>query len=137
MLVLALPAAAQVDFGLSPMRIDLPAVAGRPYSGSLALKNTGGVKTRVRAELLDLYVDETTTPQFVANAPGEAGFSCRMWLSANPMELEIAPRSQVLVRYSVRVPASASERGYHCALAFARCPRRAKPPGHRLGPRFA
>ena len=121
-LALALPAGAQVDFGLSPMKVEIPAVAGKPYSGSLALTNGASVKTRVRAELLDLYVDETTTPQFVASAPGEAEYSCRSWLSVNPMELEIEPRSQVLVRYSVRVPGSASQRSHHCALGFRTLP---------------
>jgi len=104
------------------MRVEFPAVSGKPYSGSLVLKNAGTVKTRVRAELLDLYVDEGTTPQFVANAPAEAEFSCRSWLSVNPMELEVGPQSQVLVRYSVRVPASATERSYHCAIGFLTLP---------------
>jgi hypothetical protein len=71
---------------------------------------------------LDLYVDETTTPQFVARAPAEAEYSCRAWLSANPMEMEIPPRGTALVRYSVRVPARALERSYHCALGFRTLP---------------
>jgi hypothetical protein len=122
LLAVALPARAQVDFGLSPMKVEIPAIAGKPYSGTLVLTNSGSAKTRIRTELLDLYVDETTTPQFVSNAPGEAEYSCRTWLSANPMELEIGPRSQALVRYSVRVPAGALERGYHCALGFRTLP---------------
>ena len=76
----------------------------------------------MRAELLDFYVDQTTTPQFVANAPSEAEYSCRSWLSVNPMELEMEPKSQVLVRYSVRVPAEATQRSYHCALGFRTLP---------------
>jgi hypothetical protein len=122
MLALALPACAQVDVGLSPMKVEFPAAAGKPYSGTLVLTNAGTVKTRIRAELLDLYVDETTTPQFVSNAPAEAEYSCRSWLSANPMELELEPHTQVPVRYSVRVPAGASERSYHCALGFRTLP---------------
>ena len=122
MLMLTWPVAAQVDLGLSPMRVEFPAVPGKPVSGSLILSNAGPAKSRVRVELLDLYVDETTTPQFLANAPAEAAYSCRNWLSANPMELEIDPRSQVLVRYTVRVPATASERSYHCALGFRTLP---------------
>ena len=122
MLLSAWPLAAQVDLGLSPMRVEFPAVPGKPFSGSLILSNAGAATSRVRAELLDLYVDETTTPQFVANAPAEAEYSCRKWLSVNPMELELGPRSQALVRYTVRVPASASERSYHCALGFLTLP---------------
>jgi len=121
-LALARPAAAQVDLGLSPMKIEFPGVAGKSYSGSVSLANSGTVKSRVRVELVDFYVDENTTPQFVANVPAEAEYSCRSWLSANPMELEVEPKSQIPVRYTVRVPASATERGYHCALGFRTIP---------------
>jgi hypothetical protein len=132
MLMLTSPVAAQVDLGLSPMRVDFPAVPGKPTSGSLTLSNAGPARSRVRVELLDLYVDETTTPQFVANAPAEAGYSCRTWLSANPMELEIEPRSQVLVRYTLRVPATASERSYHCALDFRTLLSASEQPGTQM-----
>ena len=123
-LILAAPIAAQVDVGLSPMRVEFPAVSGKAYSGSLALTNAGATKARIRAEFLDFYVDETTTPQFISNVPAEAEHSCRAWLSLNPMELEVNPKSQAVVRYTVRVPANASERSYHCALGF-----RTLPPG--------
>jgi hypothetical protein len=122
MLLLTRPVAAQVDLGLSPMRVEFPAVPGKPFSGSLILSNAGSAISRVRVEMLDLYMDETTTPQFVANAPAEAACSCRNWLSANPMELEIGPRSQVLIRYTVRIPATASEHSFHCALGFLTLP---------------
>jgi hypothetical protein len=122
MLILSWPVAAQVDLGLSPMRVEFPAIPGKAVSGSLLLSNAGTARSRVKVELLDLYVDENTTPQFVANAPAEAEYSCRNWLSANPMELEIEPRSQALVRYTVRVPGTASERSYHCALGFRTLP---------------
>ena len=38
------------------------------------------------------------------------------------MELELEPKSQVPVRFTVRVPASATERSYHCALGFRTIP---------------
>lgn len=131
-LMISWPVTAQVDLGLSPMRVEVPAVPGKPVSGSLNLSNASLVRSRVRVELLDLYVDETTTPQFVPNAPAEADYSCRNWLSANPMELEIEPRSQALVRYTVRVPATASERGYHCALGFRTLPVPNEQPGTQM-----
>lgn len=122
LLALAGTAGAQVDLGLSPMKVEFPVVAGRPYSGTLVLTNAAAIVARIRTELLDLYVDETTTPQFVARAPTEAEYSCRAWLSANPMEMEIPARGTALVRYSVRVPAAASQRSYHCALGFRTLP---------------
>jgi P pilus assembly chaperone PapD len=119
---LAWPAAAQVDVGLSPMKVEFPAVAGKSYSGSLSLSNAGTTKARIRVEMVDFYVDETTTPQFIAHVPSEAEYSCAAWLSANPMELEVQPKTQVAVRYTVRLPAGASQRSYHCALGFRTIP---------------
>jgi hypothetical protein len=121
-LTCARPVAAQVDLGLAPMRVEFPAVPGRAFSGALTLSNAGTAKTRVRVELLDLYVDESTTPQFVANATAEADYSCRTWLNVNPMELELEGRSQVPVRFTVRVPASAQDRSFHCAIGFRTLP---------------
>jgi len=120
-LLLAAPLTAQVDLGLAPMRVEFPAVPGRAFSGTLALSN-GPVKTRIRTELLDLYIDETTTPQFVANAPAEAPYSCRSWLSVNPMEMDLDGRTEVPVRFTVRVPPSASQGSFHCAIGFRSLP---------------
>ena len=132
MALFAAPLFAQVDLGLAPMRIEFPAAAGRAFSGTLTLSNGGKVKTRVRTELLDLYIDDTTTPQFVPNAPAEADYSCRTWLSANPMEVEIEGGTQVPVRFTVRVPPAATERSYHCALGFRTLPDETEPEGTRL-----
>jgi len=121
-LMVARPLAAQVDLGLAPMRVEFPAIPGRPYSGSLVLSNAGAGKGRIRAELLDMFLDESMTPQFVTNAPAEADYSCRSWLSVNPMEMEIDPRSQTPVRFTVRVPENASERSFHCAIGFRTMP---------------
>ena len=38
------------------------------------------------------------------------------------MEMELEPHSQVAIRYTARVPESATERGYHCALGFLTLP---------------
>jgi len=118
----AWPAAAQVDLGLSPMKVEFPGVAGKSSSGSLTLTNAGTTKARIRVEMVDFYVDENTTPQFIAHVPAEDEYSCRSWLSANPMELDVEPKSQVPVRFTLRVPATASERSYHCALGFRAIP---------------
>jgi len=120
-LLCAWPLGAQIDLALAPMRVEFPATPGRAFSGTVVLTN-GAVKTRIRAELLDLYIDETTTPQFVANAPAEAKYSCRSWLSVNPMEVEMDGRTQVPVRFTVRVPASASDGSFHCAIGFRSLP---------------
>jgi hypothetical protein len=62
------------------------------------------------------------TPQFVASAPGETPWSCKDWLSVNPMEVELGPESQTPARYTVRVPVDAAERSFHCAIGFLTVP---------------
>jgi hypothetical protein len=122
MLVPVQRASAQVGLGLNPMRVELAAVAGRPYSGTLMLSNSTSAKVRVKVELLDFYVDSTMTPQFVPGAPSESAYTCRDWLTVNPMEVELGPESQVPARYTVRVPADAAERSFHCAIGFLTVP---------------
>jgi len=113
---------AQVGLGLTPMREELQMAAGAEHSGTLALVNDSPAKVRVVAELLDFYIDATTTPQFVPHAPQEAEYSCRGWLVLNPMEMEMTGNSRVMVRYTLRVPPPAGEKSYHCAIGFTTQP---------------
>lgn len=121
---LALPGAmrAQMGLGLTPMREELKLAPGAAHSGVLNLANTTGQKVRAVAETLDFYLDSTTTPQFGPEYKQEADFSCRQWLVANPMEIELTGNAQIPVRYTLRVPASATERNYHCAIGFTTQP---------------
>ncbi len=123
-IALALPGAmrAQMGLGLSPMREDLKLAPGAAHSGVLSLANTTGQKVRVVAETLDFYLDSTTTPQFGPEYKQEADFSCRQWLVANPMEMELNGNVQIPVRYTVRVPPTATARSYHCAIGFTTQP---------------
>jgi len=114
----AVQAPAQVGLGLAPMRLELRLSPGGRQSGALMLSNGSNAKTRIRAELLDFYVDQTETPQFGRAWPREAEYSCRQWLTINPMELDLEPGGSTLVRYTVDVPKNASERGFHCAAGF-------------------
>jgi hypothetical protein len=121
-LALAGSAPAQVGLGLTPMREELQMAAGGTHSGTLALVNDSPAKVRVVAEQLDFYIDSTTTPQFQRQAPQEAAFSCRQWLVINPMEMELTGNSRMIVRYTLRVPPSAAEQSYHCAIGFTSQP---------------
>jgi hypothetical protein len=112
---------AQVGLGLAPMREDLRLAPFGSHSGVLTLVNNAPQKVRVRAEIVDFYLDASATPQF-GIYPRESEFSCRQWLVANPMELELNPKANVPVRYTVRVPESATPRSYHCAIAFTTMP---------------
>lgn len=121
-LALAGPASAQVGLGLVPMREELALRPGVPHSAILTLNNDSPDKVRVVAELLDFYIDSTGTPQFGRQWAQEADYSCRAWLSVNPMEMELEGNSQIAVRYTVRTPATATDRSYHCAIGFSTQP---------------
>src|ERR1035438_5922493 len=113
---------AQVGLGLAPMREELALAPGTAHSGVLTLANDGPDKMRVVAELLDFYLDQSATPQFGPNYPREAEFSCRQWLTVNPMEMEMNGKSQIPIRYTVRVPQTATARGFYCSIGFPRQP---------------
>lgn len=112
-------ASAQVGLGLSPMRLEFALTPGTVRSSPLTLSNESSAPIRFRAELLDFYIDDQGTPQFAASYPAEADNSCRSWLSLNPMEGEVAPKSSVVVRYTLRVPGTALAHGFHCAAGFS------------------
>lgn len=116
------PLMAQIGIGLSPMRVELKIAPGQGYSGALELTNEAGGRMRIRAELLDFGLDQTMTPQFARNIDGEKQWSCRDWLTLNPMESEIGDGEKLLIRYTIRVPKDAAAKGYHCAAGFTSLP---------------
>jgi hypothetical protein len=121
---------AQVGLGLSPMRLEMKLKPGLDQSGVLTLSSDSGDKVRVRAEALDFWIDQAQTPQFESTLPAEARFSCRNWVSVNPVETEVAPFKQVNIRYTVRVPANIeAPRGFHCAIGFTTLPTEAEAGG--------
>jgi hypothetical protein len=117
------PLSAQVALGLSPMRLEMKMQPGMQHSGVLTLSSDSKDKVRVRAEALDFLIDHNQTPQFESRLSSESEFSCRDWLSINPVETEVDSGKQVNVRYTLRVPVNAgSPRGYHCAIGFTTLP---------------
>ncbi len=122
MLGTALPARAQLGLGLAPMRVELRMAPGQQYSGSLKLSTESEEKVRVRAEMLDFNIDAKDTPQFERELPQEAAYSCKKWLSLNPMEIELEKGGFLLVRYTLRLPADLPEGSYNCAAGFTTLP---------------
>ena len=120
--LLTLPLDAQMGLGLTPMKVEFPATPGRAYSGTLSLSNSTARKVRVRTEILDFYVDANQTPQFLPDVPAEAEYSCRQWISVNPMEVEMEPSSHFGARYTVRIPSQVKEGSHHCAIGFVSLP---------------
>lgn len=118
MSLLAVPAQAQqIGIGLAPMRLEMHLDGGQQHSGTLTLSNDSGAKLRIRAELLDFFIDADDTPQFERSIPQEQPYSCRPWLSVNPMDTEVEGK-QLAIRYSIRVPEGTKDGSYHCAAGF-------------------
>jgi P pilus assembly chaperone PapD len=118
----AAPVSAQLGLGLSPMRLELRFPAPAVQSGSLILTNGSTEKARMRAEVLDFFLDSQETPQFAHSYQQESAFSCRTWLSVNPMEADLEPGATMTVRYTMRVPSDATARSYHCGAGFTTLP---------------
>lgn len=122
------PAVAQVGLGLSPMRMELRLAPGASYSGVLRLVNEGEL-VRVRTSILDFHLDAEQNPQFEPDFAEEAAYSCRSWLTVNPMEAELNVKGEIPVRYTLRVPADAQPRSYYCATGFTSQPTAAEANG--------
>jgi hypothetical protein len=136
-LLSAIPAWAQMGLGLVPMRVEMKMSSGQQKSGTLRLTSEAEEKSRVRAEILDFYIDENTIPQFLRNVPQEAAHSCKDWLSLNPMETEVSKGGFLNVRYTMRVPMELSEGTYHCAAGFTTLPPASPAPSSGMGMRMA
>jgi len=130
--VAAAPLRAQVGLGLAPMRVELRMAAGQQYSGSLKLSSGSEGKVRVRAETLDFNLDSTATPQFERDLPQEASYSCKKWLTLNPMEIELSKEAALMVRYTLRLPAGLAEGSYNCAAGFITLPAAEQPSGYGM-----
>ena len=115
------PVYAQVGLGLSPMRTELRLAPGASHTGTLRLVNEGEA-VRVRTSLLDFYLDSEQNPQFEPVLPKEAPYSCRGWLTVNPMETEMQIKGEQTIRYTLTVPAGAQPQSYYCAAGFTSLP---------------
>jgi hypothetical protein len=103
------------------MRMELRLAPGASYSGTLRLVNEGEL-IRVRTTILDFHLDAEQNPQFEPDLAEEAAYSCRSWLTVNPMEAELTVQGEIPVRYTLRVPVEAQARSYYCAAGFTTQP---------------
>ena len=122
LLLAGLPARAELGLALAPMRVEIQMAPGGQYTDSLRLTNDSDGPSRIRAELLDWYLDETMTPQFADRYEQEKDFSCRDWLQLNPREIDLAEQGTFRVRYTLRVPGGTPPGEYHCGAGFVTLP---------------
>jgi hypothetical protein len=122
LLLASLPGRAELGLALAPMRVEIKMAPGGQYTDSLRLTNDSDGPSRIRAELLDWYLDDTMTPQFADRYEKEKAFSCRDWLQLNPREMDLAEAGTFRVRYTLRVPGDTPPGEYHCGAGFVTLP---------------
>jgi hypothetical protein len=120
--VLTIPAHAQLGIALAPMRQEIKIAAGSQHTDTLRLSNDSAAHTRVKAEILDFYMDDKMTPQFGESYEREAKYSCSKWLQINPRESELDGGASIRVRYTLQVPAGTPEGEFHCGAGFVTVP---------------
>jgi P pilus assembly chaperone PapD len=119
-LVLAAPAAAQVSVEVSPLRIELKASPGGTTTQSITVNNTGKDAVRVRSTISDWYLSRDGSPQFVEAT--DSRYSATSWVRVAPPEIVVAAGTEVIVRFTLAVPADAGPAGYRTGILFEFAP---------------
>lgn len=115
-LLLAAPAAAQVSVEVSPLRIELKTAPGGTTTQSISVTNTGKDAVRVRSTISDWHLSRDGTPQFVEAA--DPKYSASSWVRVAPPEIVVAPGVEIIVRFTLTVPADAGPAGYRSGILF-------------------
>jgi hypothetical protein len=122
-LVAATPAFADgLDLAYQPMRAEWTLMPGQIQTATVQVKNQGTTDVHLRARVMDFYVSQDNTPQFVEQS--DNGYSCRSWMVLNPVEIDVDAGSVETFRYTLKAPADlpAPARTYRCALVFESMP---------------
>ncbi len=117
---LILTAAAQIYFGVTPIRFELKAKPGTQVTEVIYVRNNSSRPMRIKAYSENWYLKEDGTRMFVGNEP--VNFSCKDWIRINPFDFRLQPGEMRSVRFTVSVPAEAESAGYHAAVSFENVP---------------
>ncbi|HEY6929282.1 MAG TPA: hypothetical protein VJA66_06365 [Thermoanaerobaculia bacterium] len=109
-----------ITLGISPLRAELKAQAGAETSQPVRISNTGDEPVQIRSTISDWTLTPSGETQFVK--PGATTWACAQWLKINPTEFTVDPGGAQLVRYTMKVPGTAPQGGYHCAILFDTVP---------------
>ena len=115
-LLLASPAAAQVSVEVSPLRIELKAAPGASTTQSVTVSNSGKDAVRVRSTVSDWHLSRDGSPQFVQAT--DPGYSATSWVRVAPPEIVVPAGTEVIVRFTLAVPADAGPAGYRTGILF-------------------
>ncbi len=126
-LAAATTARAQVNFGITPLRVEHAIAPGRSLTDAFYLRNSGSAPIRIRVSVENWTFDGADRPDFVKARP--VPFGCREWLKVNPQDFRIGPGEIKTVRYTVAVPEGTPAGGYHAAVCFENVPSEDVPSG--------
>lgn len=115
-----LPAEADTSLDVSPIRVTLKVNQGEEYTNSIRVLNSGDEPTRLRAYVEDWYLDEVGTPVF--QPVGTQKHTASLWIDAAPADFLLEPGQTEYVRFTVKVPKSTVEHGYHGTLILETLP---------------
>jgi P pilus assembly chaperone PapD len=115
-LLLAAPAAAQVSVEVSPLRVELKAAPGAATTQSITINNTGKDAVRVRSVVSDWYLSRDGSPQFAEAT--DTRYSATSWVRVAPPEIVVPAGTEVIVRFTLAVPADAGPAGYRTGILF-------------------
>jgi P pilus assembly chaperone PapD len=114
------PVAADTSLDVSPIRVTLKLNAGEEYTNSVRVLNSGEEPTRLRAYVEDWYLDNVGTPVF--QPAGTQKHTASLWVDAAPADFLLEPGQTENVRFTIKVPKSAEEHGYHGTLILETLP---------------
>jgi len=125
--IAAVPSAtAQISVEVSPLRVELQAMAGSTTTQAVTLNNAGKEPVRIRARISDWDLSRDGAPQFegaVENGP----YSASSWIRIAPPEQVVDPGKDGTVRFSLTVPGEVLPAGYRTSILFEFLPAAAGP----------
>lgn len=128
----ALPAAAQVDLVISPIRVEHQVPPGGSETNIIQVRNESAKPERVRVYLEDWSMDKTGNITYAR--PGKNPNSCAPWMQVNPTDFRLDPGGTREVRYTLTVPPGAKPGSYWTAIMFEAMPtQEGKPAGKKMG----
>jgi len=92
---------------VSPLTTELRIAAGRAYTGTISVTNTGNDPQHIRTYCQDWALKPDGVVVFVG--PGRLPNSASGWVQITPAEFDLAPGNSQRVRYTVRVPDQAAQ----------------------------
>ena len=121
-LLTILPNSALAQGGLKvwPTSVELTVNGGEQAERIINVQNQGSETIRVRAYVMDFFIDENNN--FIFSEPGHESYSASKWLSVDNADLEFAPGESQEVEVTISAPPEAEPGGHYSALFFETIP---------------